>query len=149
MSRFFFLHERKNKTLQSPSRTGFTFIEIMVTLVVLSLGIVAIFQSLFISLTNISYLNSRLYANMMLDDRIAKTERMLRAYNALPLDLDPQELVDIGVKMIQFNPKMNISQVKGFIDVYRIDISYSWEENGREIRIGRAAYISDYVKEIF
>ena len=145
MSRFSYLQENKYHTPQLKSESGFTFIEIMVTLVILSVGIVAIYQALFSSLDHISHLNSRLYANIMLEDRVAKVERILRAYKVLPFELDPQEAVDVGVKTIHFNPEMKISEVGDYIDIFKIDVAYSWEENGRTIRLSRSAYISDYV----
>jgi prepilin-type N-terminal cleavage/methylation domain-containing protein len=124
---------------------GFTFVEIMVTLVILSLGIVAIFRGLFTSLDQISHLNSRLYVNTMLDDRLARIERSLRAYKALPFELEPEQSLDLGVKSIVLTPSLNIAEVMGLNDIYRIDVAYSWLENGKTVRLSRSAFISDYV----
>jgi hypothetical protein len=92
-----------------------------------------------------SYLNSRLYANIMLDDRIARVERTLRAYKVLPFELDPRETVEMGVRTLVLNPEMNIAEVSQFVDVFKIDVAYNWVENGKNIRLSRSAYISDHV----
>jgi len=127
------------------ARSGFTFIEIMVTLVILSLGIVAIYRALFVSLDQISHLNSRLYVNVMLEDRLSKIERTLRAYKALPFELEPQAVLDLGVKSVRLEPELSIAEVVNFSDIYRIDVAYRWQENGKTIRLSRSAIISDYV----
>jgi len=75
-----------------------------------------------------------------------KIERSLRAYNVLPFELDPKEAVDIGVKTIHFSPEMSIAEVRDYVEIYKIDVALSWEENGRVSRLSRSAFISDYVK---
>ena len=126
---------------------GFTFIEIMVTLAVLSVSIIMIYRALFSSLEHISHLNSRLYADILLEDRIATIERALRAYKALPFELNPPQAVDVGVKEIQFKPQMKITEVGGFMDVFQIELALEWREDDRPIRLSRSAYISDFVYE--
>lgn len=129
------------------ANAGFTFIEIMVTLAVLSGSIVMIYRALFSSLDHMSRLNSRLYADILLEDRIATIERTLRAYKALPFELNPPQAVDVGAKEIQFTPQMKISEVSGFMDVFQIDLALQWQEGQRQIQLSRSAYISDFIYE--
>ena len=135
----------KGRRIRLNSFSGFTFIEIMVTLVILSLGIVAIYRVFITSLDQITHLNSRLYANILLEDRAATIERTLRAYQALPFELEPQEVVDVGVKSIHLEPEYSIAEVMDFSDIYKIHVAYVWTEGGRKVRLSREALISDYV----
>ena len=124
--------------------TGFTFIEVMVTLAIFSLGIVMIFKAFHTSLDKISYLTNRLYATTILDNRISDIERMLRAYKALPIDLNQQESINVGGKFIEFKEAMEINEVEDFPNVFKIDLSLIWEEGNREVSLSRSAYISDF-----
>jgi len=126
------------------TNNGFTFIEIMVTLVILSVGIVGVYQALFKSLDHMSRLKSRLYANILLDDQIATIERKLRAYKTLPMESPVQE-VDVGVQRISFEPQSQISAVDQFTDVFKIDLLYTWTDRGHQNKLGRSAYVSDFL----
>lgn len=126
------------------NQSAFTFIEIMVTITILSLGIILIFKALFFSLDQISYLTTRLYATITLDNRIAETEQTLRIYNSLPFDLNHTETVTIGQKQVTFKEQMNFGEVEDFADVFNFDLSFMWEEGQRQIHLSRSAYLLDY-----
>ena len=74
-------------------KRGFTFIEIMVTLIILTSGITMIFKSFLISLDRINYLTTRMYASVQIDNRISEIQKMLRAYKVLPFELDKNILL--------------------------------------------------------
>jgi len=114
-----------------------------VTLIILSLGIVGIFRTFIFSLDRMRYLTNRLYASMILDNHVITIERMLRAYKALPTDLEPWEGLDTGLKERNYRQKMNISQVDDLNDIFQLDLSISWMEGGHEVRLQRSSYISD------
>ena len=91
-----------------------------------------------------NHLTNRLYATTVLDNRISVTERILRAYKSLPLELEEVQDVDVGNRNIAFKQSMNLGEVENFIDVFKMDISLSWIESGREKQMARSAYISYY-----
>ena len=126
------------------ANNGFTFIEIMVTLVILSVGIVGVYQALFQSLDHMSRLTSRLYANILLEDQLAVIERQLRAYKTLPTETPVQE-IDVGVQHVNFEPQLIIGEVDQFTDVFKIELEYTWLERNRQNRLGRSAYLSDFL----
>ena len=126
------------------SNSGFTFVEVMVALAVLSLGIVIIFKGFITSLDRLSYLTNRLYATTLLDNRITGIERMLRLYETLPFELNRKEKVNVGSREIEFRQRMSISEVDDFADVFELDLSLLWDSGDREMILSRSAYISDF-----
>lgn len=125
-------------------RGGFTLVEILVTLIILSVGIVAIFKTYLISLDQINHLTYRLYATTILDNQISSVERMLRAYQVLPLELTHEEEVNLGHKTILFEQELNIGQVDEYLDVFQIEVTLKWMENDRPKQLSRSAYISNF-----
>jgi len=113
-------------------------------MIILSLGIVTIFQGFLVSLDRMSYLTHRLYATNVLDNRIAHIERTLQVYSALPFELPTQEEVAVGNKIVVFNQTMSIDAVEDFPDVFRLNLSLSWKEGARLITLSRSAYLSDF-----
>lgn len=136
------LSKKKGQLLFSNS--GFTFVEVMVALAVLSLGIVIIFKGFVVSLDRLSYLTNRLYATTLLDNRITAIERMLRLYETLPFELNRTEKVNVGSKEIEFRQRMSISEVDDFADVFELDLSLLWDSGKKELILSRSAYISDF-----
>ncbi|MBU0468380.1 MAG: prepilin-type N-terminal cleavage/methylation domain-containing protein [Candidatus Omnitrophica bacterium] len=134
---------KKSRRLCS-SDSGFTFVEVMVALAVLSLGIVIIFKGFIVSLDRLSYLTNRLYATTLLDNRITAIERMLRVYETLPFDLNRKENINVGAKEIEFRQRMSISEVDDFADVFELDLSLLWDSGEKEMILSRSAYISDF-----
>ncbi len=126
------------------NESGLSFIEVMVTLLILSFGLVMIFKTFLTSLQQTEHLTKRLYASTLLDDRISVIERGLRAYQTLPFDLHYKEVVNMGTKEIEFKQKMDIREVEDFVDVFQLDITLQWEEEGRMRELSRSAYISDF-----
>lgn len=128
----------------TPSNTkGFTLVEVLVALIILSTGITAIFKSYFISLDRLQHINNRLYATSMLDSRLSEIERVLRAEEALPLNLSSTQEVDVGGRSISFDEEIRISEVEGFNDVFLLDLSITWNERGNMKKISRSSYISE------
>lgn len=121
-----------------------TFVEVMVTIVILSTGIVMIMKSFIVSVDRMSYLNSRLYAHIMLDNRLAIIQRRLRVFNSLPLDAGKHEKVSIGAKVVEFKPTINISEVEEFKDIFLLDLTMNWEEGSKDFKLSRSALVSDF-----
>lgn len=123
---------------------GLTFVEVMVTLVILSSGITMVFKSFIVSLDQLRHLTNRLYATTILDNRIAYVERMLRAYKVLPMETDSAQKVDVGVKEVKFKSEMSISAVEEYVDIFRLDVSLQWQEGNKNLRMSRSAFISNF-----
>ena len=99
--------------IEKLSKKGVTFIEVMMSLVVLTIGIVMIFRSFFVAFDRMSFLKERLYASIALDNEIEKIERNLRVNRALPSESQKVEIVDVGPKKVRFNYSIDIQPVDG------------------------------------
>ena len=115
----------------------------MVTLVILSVGIVVIFKTFYYALDQMNYLTHRLYANNLLDNRMAEIERGLRFYKTLPFDLNRVHEVQVGSKVISYKEQMNLGSVEDFPDVFKLDLSFVWPEGKREVTLSRGGFLLD------
>jgi type II secretion system protein I len=126
------------------SSLGFTLIEVLVAISLLSLGLVMIFKAMFISFNRIEHLTNRFYASAVLDNRISTIQRMLIVYKALPVEMNVSEKVNIGMRPIEFKQEMAFHEVEDYMDVFELDLDLVWEEQGRKVKLGRSAYLSDF-----
>ena len=123
---------------------GFTLIEILVALVVLSVGLVSVFRTFIASLNHLSHLTNRLYADNTLDNQFQILERKLRAYKALPVEIDEKHSINMGHKEFQVSQQMVLAAVEDFPDLFHLTLIFNWDEHGKEIKISRSGYISEF-----
>lgn len=123
---------------------GFTFIEVMVALIILSTGIVVILKVFIVSLDQLSYLGNRVYATIALDNKMIRMSRELSTYNALAIHpLEESESIDTGPKNVEYKEQLNISEVSNFSDLFLLDSTISWNEKGRRMQLARSVYLSN------
>ncbi len=123
------------------NKKGFTFIEIMVTLIILSVGLVAILKSYIISVDQMRYLTNRIYATTIIDNQISLVERMLRINHTLPMALEPVEKINIGAKRVIFRPEIKITAIPDYVEIFKLDIDLTWVEGQYQRRLSRSAYL--------
>lgn len=120
---------------------GLTFIEVMVTAVVLSVGLVAIYRAFFIGLDQLNHLSYRLYALNLLEQKIAVVEKDFRSLK--DFDIGPlAETVVINNHPVDFQYAITLVPVENLLSVFRLDIGLSWSEKGRSVSVARSAYFS-------
>ncbi len=123
---------------------GFTFIEVMVTLVILSVGIVAILKVFIVSLDQLSYLGNRVYATIALDNKIIKMSRGMSTYNTLTFrSFEENESIDTGPKNVDFKEQIKITEIANFSDLFLLESTISWNERGRTMQLARSVYLSN------
>jgi prepilin-type N-terminal cleavage/methylation domain-containing protein len=123
---------------------GLTLVEVLITVAILSVGIIAIFQSFFVSLNQIVHLTNRLYVTTNLDNRICLIERMLRAYKTLPFDMNQDRSMSSDNNSLKYKPFVSYQAVEDFPDVFKMDVSVSWKEQNIDKHLSRSAYILDF-----
>lgn len=123
------------------SRKGLTFIEVMVTAVILSVGLVAIYRSFFIGADVIQHLSNRLYALNLLEAKIATIERDFRTLKDFDIGPLTEEAV-INNYPVRFQYQVDLKPVGQLLTVFQLDITLSWEERGRTMSLFRSAYFS-------
>ena len=120
---------------------GLTFVEVMVTAVILSAGLVAVYRSFFIGADVMRHLSNRLYALNLIETRIALIERDYRASKDFDVGPLTEEAV-INNFPVHFQFVINLKPVDQLLTVFQLDITLSWEERGRMMSLSRSAYFS-------
>jgi prepilin-type N-terminal cleavage/methylation domain-containing protein len=150
-------HNKKSRHIQMPiklncmlrscrrwSRCGFTLIEIMVTLAILSFGILAIYESFFISMDAFGYYANYLDVHWWLNEKIWELEDQLMVTEHLILGSESGAF-NTGSKNFTWTTSINpVDESKG---VYRIDVSVYWREGKRERFIYRCTYATRQIEK--
>lgn len=124
---------------------AFSFIEVMVTIGILSFGLVLIYKAFFLSLNYLHHLNCRFYAVNFLDSKIARLQKILELKKDLRLgDRETSDKVLVDHRTVDFIFRSNFNSVEGINNLYRADVSLSWREGAKDIRIARSAYLTAY-----
>jgi len=105
------------------NKKGFTFIEVMVTLVVLSAGIVFVYKSFFLCADYLTRLSLRLDANQLLDNKISEIKRYVK---------DSRDL--------SFS-RSGVLPIVGFNHRYQLDVQLTWEERGVKRHLSRVSML--------
>lgn len=115
----------------------------MVTLVVLSTGIVFVYKSFFLCVDYLSRISARLHANELIDERIADITRLVRGSGAITVDAGPSSVTwNINNKPVDFQYQVQWDPVPGYDGLYRLDVGVSWRDAGRPARLAHSAVIS-------
>lgn len=132
----------KNQLIRRNS--GFTFIEVMVALIILSAGIVSVLKVFIFSMDQLSYLSNRVYADILLDNKMVQMSRVLNAYNALNMnDLKGETEMNVGSKEIAFKEDFKISEIEGLSGLFQLECFISWNEKSKNIQLSKAGYLSN------
>lgn len=117
----------------------------MVTLAILSGGLVALYRSFFICFDTINHLTYRLHAITLLENRIATIEKKYRQVDHFNFDTGGQEkIIEINNRDVVFHYEMNIRPVENAPDVHQLDISLNWQEGAKDYRVSKSAYFSNH-----
>lgn len=124
-------------------KKGFSFLEVMVAVMVLSGGLVLIYKSFLTALDYTNHLTCRLQANILLDEKISTLDRLLQDQNQLtlvpPLAID--RLI-IGNKPVNFQYTLDFRSVENLKGLFLLNISINWMEGNRRIHLSREVYLS-------
>ncbi len=124
------------------NQKGFTFVEVMVTLVILSSGIVFIYKSFFLCADYLSRLSLRLDANQLLDNKISEIKRYVKDSHDLSFNRSGNlPIVESHYKKTQFFYQTELVPVLGFEDLYQLSVHLSWVEYGHKRRLSRLSLL--------
>ena len=116
---------------------GFTFFEVMVTVAVLSFGIVMIFQAFLTSLNAFSYYLTHLQVQNWADEKIWEiSDRLIRKDTLEDAEMSG-ELV-IANKNITWN--IDVIPLDFKREFFKLSLLFSWDEGKRKIQLRREAY---------
>jgi prepilin-type N-terminal cleavage/methylation domain-containing protein len=125
------------------NRAGFTFVEVMVTLVVLTGGIVFIYRTFFICVDYLSRLSLRLHASELIDTKIADISRLFRENRNVSFERGPMVVSEeVNRKHIEFHYRVQLVPVSGYEGMYRLEVGLSWLDAGRPAHFARSALLA-------
>ncbi len=129
--------------LRCLKRRGFTFFEVMVTVVVFSLGLVMIHKAMLLSFDYQQHLTNRLFAKNYLDHQATRIQYLFKSGAALPKDLNGSvHAVRLNKRLIPFRLSVSMKPLNTEKDFYEMEMTLSWPERSRTARLSRSAYLS-------
>ena len=115
----------------------------MVTLVILSAGIVLIFKTFFLCVDYLNRLSIRLYASELVDEKIADLSRAFRLDGNPSVIQGPSSVEqNINHKPIDFLYQVQFDPVQGYEGLYRLEVGVSWVDAGRPARFARSTLVA-------
>ncbi|MFH1360028.1 MAG: prepilin-type N-terminal cleavage/methylation domain-containing protein [Candidatus Omnitrophota bacterium] len=131
--------------IKKNNQCGVTFVEVMVTMAILSFGLVLLYKAFFVSLDAMNHLTHRLYALALIDNRIAFMQKVFEEKGDIPLQMQqPVDRVLFDQRPVDFRTQTDVRSVENLNNVYQLDIALFWQERGRDIRISRTTYIGKH-----
>jgi len=123
---------------------GFTLMEVMTATAILSLGTVFIYEAFFISLDSFNYCSNYLNVASWGDEKVWQAQDNLTR-------LGPQaQIEDSGVfsnRNKNFSWRLSHDLIDEAGGLYKIDLTLSWKEGPRNVKLSRAAYAKYEKKE--
>lgn len=127
------------------SKHGFTFFELMVTVVILALGITMIYRGLLSALTIQRHMVYRSYAHNLMNHKIASLQFAFQQNDNVPVyEEDEIENIVLNNNRVVFRYQCRFSPVMSLPNIQRVDMALSWQEHHRRFRLRRSAYISKF-----
>jgi len=121
---------------------GFTFVEVMVSLVVLCCGIVLIYKSFFLCADYLNNLTCRLYASSLIDEKIGDVTKSFAEWPSKALDLgDNSVTLVINHRTVQFNYDINLKALDDVKSVWQLNVNLNWVDGPRRMHMLRSAYM--------
>lgn len=130
------------KSATGNNSRGFTFVEVMVSLVVLCCGIVLIYKSFFLCADYLNNLTCRLYASSLIDEKIGDIAESFADWPARDLDLGATNVdLEINHKPVHFTYDINLAPLPDVKSVWQLDVRLSWVDGPRNMHASRSAYM--------
>jgi prepilin-type N-terminal cleavage/methylation domain-containing protein len=122
---------------------GFTFVEVMVSLVVLCCGIVLIYKSFFLCTDYLNNLTCRLYASSLIDEKIGDISKSFAEWPAKDLDFgDTNVSLEINHKPVHFVYNIKLAPLPDVKSVWQVDVNLNnWVDGPRNMHAERSAYM--------
>jgi prepilin-type N-terminal cleavage/methylation domain-containing protein len=123
------------------NKRGLTFIEVMVTAVILSVGLVGIYRTFLIAADHAQYFSCRLMANTLIDGRIARIEKGFQELKDFDVGA-MTETVLVNGRDVEFRYTMDLKPVGTLLSIFEIDMTIAWQDRGRTVTLSRSACFS-------
>ena len=127
------------------SSRAFTFIEIMITLSILSAGIVMIYRSFFMCLNAVQHLSNRWEAYQFIEEKFETLEQQLREQGDTSfIRGNFSDWGEVAGQKLRFDYTLNVNLITNAPGAYIAEIDLSWKERNRTITLHRQAALSQF-----
>ncbi|MCP4650252.1 MAG: prepilin-type N-terminal cleavage/methylation domain-containing protein [PVC group bacterium] len=123
-------------TISHKPSAGFTLIEVMVSVVILAVGLVVIYESFLVSLDTINFFFNRLNAQFFINEKIWQVQQNLDQSSGSFLATQQSGIERIDGR--RFNWQINLTLDDVTQELYDVDASISWDEASKSRSIQRA-----------
>ena len=120
---------------------GFTFFEILITVVILSVGIVGIYRAFLLSLNYQRYLLTRLYVMNFLTDELAKAESLWLSRGRFPSDSLGEISFPVDTRSKFSAQRIAVSQSAAGNGLDQIGIKLLWKDGDAERMFERSTLV--------
>ena len=130
------------RTMLRIGNKGFTLVEVMVTIAILSFGIVMLYEAFFTCLNGFSYSKSRLGVQRWTDEKIWEVEHELIRSRTLITGESAGSFID---KNKNFAWKMSINLIDEAQDayLYKLSLDVNWKEAQKNVSLSQVAYVQN------
>ena len=126
------------KLIITMKKNGFSLIELMVTVAVLSFGLVMIYQSFFMVMDVTSIMPRYVASQFLMDAVIWQKKDALWQNKYLPLG---GEEGNVAMNGKSFEWCVDTEAVDSVQGLYKVDVDFMWRYNGKKYENSRVAYI--------
>lgn len=130
------------KTTLLIGNKGFTFIEVMVALVVLSVGIIAVYRSFFLCVDYLNNTATRWWANELMEAKIADLSNQYQSQTT-GLPSIPENTINVTVnhRSIGYRFAVTLTPKEGLDKLVQAHVDLNWHDGRRPMHLERNAYL--------
>ena len=121
---------------------GFTLVEVMVAVVVLSVGLVAVYEAFLVSLDAIGVFYNRLNAQFIANEEIERVQGELNLPTGTFLPSSQSGIREVDNRTFSWQLNLYLDDINQ--ELYTINAFVSWQDEGTQRSISRAAYAKKY-----
>lgn len=115
--------------------SGFTLLELLVTVAIVALGMVLIYEALFMSLDTLALASERFQAVEWSNDKMWEAQDRLNQYGFLTQEADGGEIL-VNQKALHWT-----SRVRPLTEtLYQVDLRMTWKTGSRDMVFRRASW---------
>jgi prepilin-type N-terminal cleavage/methylation domain-containing protein len=128
------------KQLNQKKKTGFSLIELIVATVILSVGIIVVYQGFLISLRGFNYCIDYLSTQQWMDEKIWEVKDQLIHYRTLLTEDDTGIFIR---RNKNFRWDLSYHLIEGIEgkSLYEINLKVFWDEGAQKVSTQRSTYV--------